>query len=96
MSIFVTMVVKPFDSQCSAGAKNFLLLLQQRKIAKANRQVFFKCLAIMPKKFSVTCAALYKLKTVAILMANTTKSLKFYCFESVQNTFWISTKSRKH
>ena len=59
-------------------------------------EFFFNCLERPPKNFSVTRAAFNYLKIVAIFLANTKKSLKFYSFESVQNTFRINTISRNY
>ena len=62
-----------------------LLAAQHRKIAKAKRRAFFNCLEQLLKNFLVWYAAVFDLKMVAILLANTKKSLKFHYFESVQN-----------
>ena len=66
--------------------KAFFLLLQHRKIAKAKKQAFFK-LNYCQKDFSIACAeqgSFIILNSCNFLLANTRKSLKFFCFESAQ------------
>ena len=67
--------------------KPFFLLLQHRKIAKAKKQAFFK-LKNCRKNFSIACAEQQSFiilnSLLAILLANTRKSLKFYRFESAR------------
>ena len=62
--------------------KAFFLLLQHRKITKAEKQSFFK-VKRLSKIFFLT--ALSTLQIVAILLASARNVLKFYCFDSVQS-----------
>ena len=65
--------------------KAFFLLLQHRKIAKAKKQAFFK-LNNCQKHSQLLALSNRALESwiVAILLANTRKSLKFYRFKSAQ------------
>ena len=96
MSILVTMFAKLFNSLCSVClSKGFFCCIG--KLQKRKGEFFlFNCLERPPKNFSVTRAAFNYLKIVAILLANTRKSQKFYSFELVQNTFRIDTISRNY
>ena len=79
MSILAAMFVILFNSNCT-------VFLEHRKIAKLKKQPFSS--RTTAKKI-LNCwrraTALYNIGIVAILLANTSKSLNFYRFESAQN-----------
>ena len=85
MSILATMFATVFYFSCYVSlSKGFFPALQHRKI-------FFAVVQLEKSKlFRTTAKKLLKqrsilLEILAILLGNRKKSLKIYCFESVQN-----------
>ena len=86
MSILTTIFVKQFNSPCSVClSKGFFAAFAALQNCESEKASFFNHVEQLPKNFSVTCAVPCDFETVATLRANSRKSLKFHCFELVQN-----------
>ena len=95
MSILAAMFITLFNFCCSVClSEGFFRAFTASKYCKREKASFYQ-VEQMPKKFlNYLCraTALYNLGIVVILLANTRKSLKFYCFESAQNlVFFIDS-----